>query len=115
HVDTGSIPEDQDAAATDGKADASIRSIAMKNKADRTVTNGPDQLRITAYVGSAKAKITDDSLGNCKITKATSTSTRTVFAFSAASELDDGWNGCTIEFTASGYKSTLTVGMDIGD
>ena len=106
-----------EAGTSDSKADSAIRRITMNNKADRLIENGPDALRITARGAKVVAKITEDVLGNCTITKNTSASsaTKTVFNFTASYEIDDGWNGCTIEFKSTSYKSTLTVGLNVTD
>jgi hypothetical protein len=90
--------------------------ITLRNGALRTLDKGPESVRVTASAGNVKAKVTQSSLARCVITRdaAASTAKKTVFAIGIDYDSDDGWNGCTIEFKAAGYKSSLDVGFTIG-
>jgi hypothetical protein len=89
------------------------KGTTLKNGASRTIDNGPESLRVTASAANAKAKVTDSSLATCDIKVESSTAHSTTFSIAIDYERDDGWNGCSIEFTATGYKSTLDVGFNI--
>ena len=107
---------DQDVEASNA-SELSTRGIILRNGAVRTLDNGPDTLKVTASAGSAKAKVIDSSLATCTVTvdHGASTTKKTVFKIDIEYEVDDGWNGCTIDFSAPGYKSTLEVGLNVDD
>ena len=93
------------------------RGISLANGADIERTSGPESLRVIVRHAAATAKVTDASLATCDATKnaSLSTTSTTVFDLSLDYDRDDGWNGCTFEFTAPGYKATVTAGFSIDD
>ncbi len=111
--------QEPDAPADTTTSDLSkSRVVVLKDKADRTISNGPTDLTVTADAGNAKAKVTDDNPNaKCTVKRVVSQSTskKTTFAISIDYTTDSGWNGCTIEFTAPSYTSTLTVGFEVDD
>ena len=112
-----SAPE-PDAEAADTTTSDLSKGVVLKNKADRTISSGPSDLTVTAAAGNAKAKVTDDNPNatcTMKRVASQSNSKKTTFAISIDYTTDSGWNGCTIEFTAPSYKSTLTVGFNVDD
>jgi hypothetical protein len=114
-ADTSADPANE-AAASDA-AELKSGGITLHNNGDRTVGTGPLSLHVTAAAGNVTAKVTDSPLANCTITHNASASTtkKTVFDIAIDYQDDDGWNGCTIEFKATGYKSRLDVGETVGD
>jgi hypothetical protein len=103
--------------AAKGFASQAADGITLANGADETVEDGPNSLRIIVPAGTASATVSDSSLANCEAKKnaALSNTTRTVFDLSLEYESDDGWNGCTFDFSASGYHATLSAGFSIDD
>jgi hypothetical protein len=91
--------------------------VTLRNGADRTIGNAPDTLKISVAAADAQATITDSNLATCtvKVNEAASTPRKTVFDFTGDYQIDSGWNGCTIEFSATGYKATLMVGIVVDD
>jgi hypothetical protein len=94
-----------------------VRVIKLANGADVTEDRQPEKLRVEVPVAGAKGKITNSGLANCTVTlnPTLSTSSKTTFDLTLDYELDDGWNGCTFQFTAPGYKSTLDAGVNVDD
>jgi hypothetical protein len=101
-----------DEAAASDEADVRSSGTTLKNGADKTVDGGPLKWRVTAMAKGATPNVTQSDLATCTLTevKSASTDKKTVFDIAIDYELDDGWNGCTIEFTAPGYKATLEIG-----
>lgn len=89
----------------------------LANGASIERDDGPDSLRIVVPAGSATASVIDSSLATCEAKKneVLSTSDKTVFDLTLEYEIDDGWNGCTFEFKATGYSAQVTAGFSVDD
>jgi hypothetical protein len=96
---------------------AGVQGLHLPNGASEVDDSRPETLRVVVPAANAKATVTDAYLANCTVTvdPALSNRTRTVFDLTLEYEIDDGWNGCTFEFSARGYKSTLEAGFFVDD
>jgi hypothetical protein len=118
----GAVPDDPDAPEWTelGKGRAAVGAgldgLILRNGTYVTRDDGPEKLRVIVPAGAATATASEGVLTTCLVKKNAprSTASRTVFDLTVDYDnIDDGWNGCTFTFSASGYRAYAVLGFNV--
>jgi hypothetical protein len=91
-------------------------AVVLGSGTNDPILDGPESIRFVAKAADVTAFVASSFLATCTVTKEASSATETRFAIAIEYDLDDGFNGCTIEFSNdAGYRADIDVGLFIDD
>ena len=97
-------------------ADPAKGATVLQSGTNDAIFDGPERVTFIAKAPNVTAFVATTFLAECTILKEESSATETRIEVGIEYELDDGFNGCSIEFSNdAGYSADINVGLSIDD